>query len=105
MRLISRIAGMALLCLAVATLAFDGTRMLANGTLSVSSIRSIMLVIDPPAYDAFQSAIRESFPHLWTTVLLPLIVLPAWMVLGGLGSLLFLTGYRSPPPEIIADDR
>jgi hypothetical protein len=96
---------MALLCLAFATLALDGTRMLANGVPSASSLRTIMQLIDSTTYDAFQSAMRDSIPYLWTTVLLPLIVLPAWMVLGGLGALLFLTGYKPPPPEIIADDR
>lgn len=103
MKLICRILGMALLCMGAATLAFDGIRMLANNAVSVSSLRSIMLLADAAAFEAWQSAMRESIPYLWTTVLLPLMVFPAWMVLGGLGSVLFLAGYRPKPPEIIAD--
>lgn len=103
MTLVFRSLGMTLLCMAVATLAFDGVKMLANGGLSLSSLKDIMIFIDEAGFAAWQAELQASMPYVWTTVLLPLMVFPAWIVLGGLGSVLFLIGYRPKPPEIVAD--
>jgi hypothetical protein len=95
-----RFLGYVFLSLAIAALAYDGTRMIAdNGRLVFTSLEQHWLNINPASMEAAKTAVDGVSGVLWpliTTVLL----LPAWMVSAGLGTMLYLAGYRRPKPAI-----
>ncbi|MDX2266455.1 MAG: hypothetical protein NW215_15965 [Hyphomicrobiales bacterium] len=103
MRLIVKSVGVVLLGAALAALAYDATRMLANGGLAVSSLRQVWATFAPETLTSAEAWVTGAAPYVWTAIVGPVILFPAWMVLGGLGSLLFLAGYKPTPPEIVAD--
>jgi len=94
--LILRLLGVWLMLLAVVALTYDGTRVLAdNGALVFTSLGEHWFAIHPPSLNATQAAIeRHVAPFLWDPVMITLLLLPAWVVVGGLGALLYLLGYR-----------
>lgn len=94
--LILRVLGIWLMLLAVVALVYDGTRMLAdNGTLVFTSLGEHWYSIHPPSLNATQAAIeRYVAPFLWDPVMTSILLLPAWIVVGALGVLIYLLGYR-----------
>ncbi len=103
MKFMLRFFGLAFLACALAALAYDGTRMLANGELVASSLRQLGVTFAPDQLVALEAWGQEAIPYLWTAAVTPLLLLPSWMTLAALGSLLYLAGHRPKPPEIIAD--
>ncbi len=103
MKFVLRLLGLTLLACALTALAYDGTRMLANGALAASSLRQLGVTFAPSDLDVLDAWGMETIPYLWTALANPLLLLPAWMTLSGLGSLLYLAGHRPKPPEIVAD--
>ena len=99
--MILRLLGYVFLCLAMAALAYDGIRMIAdNGRLAFTSLEQHWLNISPASMDAARALTEQASVYLWSPVLTSLLVLPAWVVAGGLGTLLYLAGYRRPRPAI-----
>ena len=94
--LILRLLGVWLMLLAIVALIYDGTRVLAdNGALGFTSLGEHWFAIHPASLNATQAGIeRHVAPFLWDPVMTTLLLLPAWVVVGGLGALLYLLGYR-----------
>jgi hypothetical protein len=94
--LILRVLGIWLMLLAVVALVYDGTRMLADGgTLVFTSLGEHWYAIHPQSLNATQAGIeRHVAPFLWDPVMTTVLLLPAWVVVGGLGALFYLLGYR-----------
>ncbi len=94
--LILRLLGVWLMLLAVIALVYDGTRMLAdNGALVFTSLGEHWYSIHPQSLNTAQAGIeRHVAPFLWDPVITTILLLPAWIVVGGLGALLYLLGYR-----------
>jgi hypothetical protein len=94
--LILRLLGVWLMLLAVVALVYDGTRMLAdNGALVFTSLGEHWFTIHRESLNAAQAGIeRHVAPFLWDPVMTTILLLPAWLVVGGLGALLYLLGYR-----------
>jgi hypothetical protein len=96
-----RLAGYFCLCIAIAALAYDGTRMIADdGRLAFTSLESHWLNLSPASFEATRAAVEQVNGYLWSPLLMGVLVLPAWMVAGGLGTLLYLAGYRPPRPKL-----
>ncbi len=99
--MILRLIGYFFLCLAIAALAYDGTRMIAdNGHLAFTSVEQHWQMLAPDRMEATRLFISGANPYLWSPLLMTVLVMPAWMVAGGLGTLLYLAGYRPPRPSI-----
>lgn len=96
-----RLTGYFFLCVALAALAYDGTRMIAdNGRLAFTSLERHWLTISPDSFEAARAAVEQVNGYLWSPLIMAVLVLPAWIVAGGLGTLLHLAGYRPPRPKL-----
>ncbi len=101
-----RVFGKLFLALAFAALAFDGARMLATPDegLFLASLRDHFAVYAKDAEPAFRDAVLAFLPDfVWRWLLEPLLAAPVSLVLAGIGTVLFLLGYRRPPPEIVSE--
>lgn len=96
-----RFAGYLLLCVALAAAAFDGTRMIADkdGFAFTSGIHHWQ-TLHPASLAAAREAVEAVNPYLWSPLLMTVLVLPAWLVAGGLGIMLYMAGYRRPRPSL-----
>jgi len=103
--LILRLLGMWLMLLAVVALVYDGTRMLADGSGVVfTSLGEHWYAIDPASLNAAQAAVqRHVSPVLWDPVITTILLLPAWIVIGGLGALFYLLGYRRKKLDVFTN--
>jgi hypothetical protein len=98
-----RLLGLTLITLSFAALAYDGVRMLANGEITATPARRLWLTLSAGTFESTRDTLDASVPYLWNTIVTPLLLLPAWALLGAFGSLIFLAGYRRQPPEIVSD--
>jgi hypothetical protein len=96
-----RMFGYLLLCLAMAAIAYDGMRMIAdNGRLVFTSMAEHWLTIAPHTMETARVSVEQVSPYLWSPLITAILAFPAWMVIGGLGVLVYLAGYRPPRPSI-----
>lgn len=96
-----RFLGYFFLCVALVAAAFDGARMLADkGELAFTSVLQHWQTLHPAGLAAVQQAVEGINSHLWSPLLMSVLVLPAWMVAGGLGIALYMAGYRRPRPNL-----
>lgn len=96
-----RLIGYFFLCLALAALAYDGARMIAdNGHIAFTSIEQHWNALAPGSLASFRDFIATTSPYGLGPLVGTVLVLPAWLVAGGLGALIYLAGYRPPRPSI-----
>jgi hypothetical protein len=104
MRLL-RLLGKTLLLGAFVALVFDGVRILASpgqGLLLTSVSTHLKNV--PQGRETLESLVLSHAPaFVWRSVVEPMLVLPVSLLFGVFGALIFLAGYRRPPPEIAGD--
>ena len=99
--MVLRLIGYFFLCLAIAALAYDGMRMIAdNGHLAFTSMQDHWLALSPGSLAVAQHAVEGVNVWLWSPLTTAVLAFPAWIVLGGLGILFYLAGYRPPRPSI-----
>jgi hypothetical protein len=99
--MILRFLGYVFLCLAIGALAYDGTRMIAdNGRFAFTSLQQQWTNISPGSMEAAHGLADQVSAYLWSPVLMTVLVLPAWMVACGLGTLSYLAGYLGPRPVL-----
>lgn len=101
-----RVLGKFLLSIAFVALAYDGARNLATPGegLLLTSLAAHFRTNAPQAQEALQHFILAYAPeYVWTGVVEPLLVLPVSIACGAFGALIFMAGYRRPPPEIVSD--
>ena len=99
--MILRILGYIFLCLGVAALAYDGIRMIAdNGRLAFTSLEQHWLNISPASMEAARAFADQISAYLWSPLLVSVLVLPAWVIACGLGTLFYLAGYKRPRPAL-----
>jgi hypothetical protein len=100
LRLAFRFAGFLAAAAAFASLIIDGTRSIAGGAVSLTSLGQTASAIFPAQFPALGPAIeRNIHPLLWNPVLTTLFWLPTWLVVGLLG-LLLLALTRKPAAKI-----
>ena len=96
-RFIFRIIGFFLLAGAFAALVIDGTRSIAGGMLSLTPLGTTLAWLAPAKVAALKPVIDHLNPFLWDPVMVHLLLLPTWLVIGGLGTLIMaLTQKRHP---------
>lgn len=101
-----RLLGKLLLFLAFVALAYDGTHMLASprAGLLLGSLSSYLQKLNPGGPENLKSFFLGHAPaYIWSGLIEPMLVLPVCILFGVLGVLLFFSGYRRPPPEIVSD--
>ena len=92
-----RLTGYLFLCVAPVAAAFDGTRMIADkDDLAFTSFITHWQLLHPHSLEIARGAVEQVNPYLWSPLLMTVLVLPTWVVTGGLGILLYLAGYRRP---------
>ncbi len=100
-----RLLGKTLLFTAFVALAYDGVRILASpGERLLFTSLSTQLKLIPQGQEALQGFVLSHAPsYLWNGVVEPMLVLPISILFGALGALIYMAGYRRPPPEIAGD--
>jgi hypothetical protein len=100
LRLAFRFSGFLTVAAAFTSLIVDGTRSIAEGAVSITSLGQTAAAFFPAQFSALGPAIeRNIHPLLWNPVLTTLFWLPTWLVVGLFG-LLLLTLTRKPAPKI-----
>lgn len=91
--IVLRVLGGALLLAALVVLGYDLFSMAAEDAPGLSATGELWYALDPGSLNLAQAAVqRYTWPELWDGWLLPLLLWPAEVVLGGLGLLLLLAG-------------
>ena len=99
-----RILGVWLVLFALVALAVDATKSLASSTLMWTSFSDQWLALHPESFDATQVFVEtQLYPWLWDPVLVTIFNAPAWIVLGGLGILLYWIGRKRPPSRVFVN--
>ena len=101
-----RVVGKTLLIVAFIALAYDGVRILAtpNEGLLLTSLSEHLKTYVPNGRENLERFFLSSGPsYVWTGIIEPMLAMPVSILFGALGTLLFLAGYRKPPPEIVGD--
>ena len=101
-----RILGKALLFLAFIALAYDGARNLATpgqGLLLASISMHLKAYLPNSGADLERFFLAGGPAWFWNLILRPLLAMPLSLVLGALGTALYLAGYRKPPPVLYGD--
>ena len=100
-----RILGKILLLGAFVALAYDGMRVLASpGEGLLLTSLSMHLKRIPQGREMLESFFLSHAPaYVWNGIVEPMLVLPVSILFGAAGALLFMAGYRRPPPEITGD--
>ncbi len=96
-RILVRTIGLFLLAGAFAALVIDGTRSIAGGALSLTSLATTIGWIAPDEVAGLKPAISHISAFLWDPIAIVLLKLPTWVVLGVLGSLVMLVTRRRQP--------
>ena len=95
-----RIAGWLLLFAALAALIFELFRWGRDGVYQAAAVGEVWVAINANSLIGFGAVIEQRLsPWLWLEIIVPLLTLPAWLVLGVPGALLVWTyrpGQREP---------
>jgi hypothetical protein len=96
-RLFFRFVGLLFLAGAFAALIVDGTRSISSGSLEILPLGRGATKVAPELFVKLHTVLEIHTPLLWDPVLVTILLLPAWLVFGGLGFLLMvLTRPRTP---------
>lgn len=96
---ISRILGLSLLAIATFTLGYDILKAVADpGGFSLSSLGGLWGKVNGASLNLVQAIVqRYLHPVLWDPILVNILLLPAFLVLGVPGLLVFLLGRKRQP--------
>ncbi len=100
-----RLSGKTLLLAAFAALAYDGVRILASpGEGLLFTSLSTHLNHIPHGREMMEGFfLNHAPPYLWNNIVEPMLVLPVSILFAAAGALIFLAGYRRPPPDIVEE--
>jgi hypothetical protein len=86
-RLAFRVFGLILLAIAFVALVVDGTRSIAAGSFTVTSLAEALLWAIPGKIEGIKPQIQHLNPYLWDPIMIDLLALPLWSIAGFLGFL------------------
>lgn len=98
--------GKALLFAAFLTAAYDGAHSIAapKQGLLLTPLSAYLNSYIPGSVDDLGRFFLANGPsYVWTALMQPLLESPLCILFAALGALIFLAGYRRPPPEIAGD--
>jgi hypothetical protein len=95
LRLLIRFLGLLLLAGGFAALVVDGTRSLASGGFSFTSLSHGAAEISPAGYSALQATIEQRLaPFIWDPIIVTMFLTPVSVAMGGVGALLILVSHK-----------
>ena len=97
-RLLVRIAALAMLAGAFAACVIDSARSIAASQLSITPMGSTVYWAFPNRLSHLQATLEHVHPLLWDPITLNILRLPTWLVLGIAGVALIWVTRRRPPP-------
>ena len=103
LRLLSRFLGLLLLAGGFIALIVDGTRSIAGGELTITTLRRGAVELFPSVYESLQTSVVQKSALLWDPIITTLMILPVSIAFGGLAFLLF--GYATKTPSAEANSR
>ncbi len=98
-RFFFRAIGFFLLAGAFAALVIDGTRSIAGGMLSLTPFGKTIAWLAPDKFAGLKPTIDHFNPLLWDPVMVHFLLLPTWLVIGVLGTLIMALTQK-PRPKI-----
>lgn len=96
-RFFFRLIGLFLLAGAFAALVIDGTRSIAGGMLSWTPLGKTIAWLAPAKMATLKPAIDGLNPFLWDPVMVHLLLLPTWLIVGLLGTLVMVATQKRQP--------
>jgi hypothetical protein len=104
-KLVLRILARILLLVALIALVSDGTRTIANGEgIVVTSALAYWTEVAPTMLENLKRTLSlKIHPLFWDGVLVPLLSLPAWLVLGGLAAIFLYVGRKRRETKIFVN--
>jgi hypothetical protein len=98
-RFLARLLGLVLIAAGFVGLVIDGTRAIANGTVSFTPLGEVAFRLFPRSFPLIEPAVtRHVHPWLWDYGLLYVFLLPASVLGFLLGALLLWLGRRPSEP-------
>jgi len=89
--IVGRAIGWILIIAALAALAYDASGLTRGEGFDVHAAGELWYQLSPDTLNMLQAGIqRRVWPALWDSVIVNLLLLPAWVILGVLGILLVL---------------
>lgn len=105
-RFVVRLLGLVLVAAGFVGLVVDGTRSIANSTLTFTPLGELGFTLFPKAFPLLEPAVtRHIHPALWDPVLLNVLLLPASVLGFALGALLLWLGQKPAEPIGYRADR
>ena len=99
LRVLFRFLGLMLLAAGFAAVVIDGTRSIASNGLVLTSFGEMATRLAPAKMPLLQAAIEKKLGHwAWEPATTTFLAAPAWLIVGGLGGLLFLATRRRRAP-------
>lgn len=98
-RFFFRTVGVFLLAGAFAALVIDGTRSIAGGMLSLTPLGKTIAWLAPDKVAGLKPSIDHFNSFLWDPLMVHLLLLPTWLVIGILGTLIMALTQK-PRPKI-----
>lgn len=95
LRLLARFFGLLLLAGGFIALIVDGTRSIAGGELTITTLRRGAVELFPTLYEAVQTSVMQKSTFLWDPILTSLMILPVSIAFGGLGALFIVFSTKS----------
>jgi hypothetical protein len=87
LRFLARLLGLLLLAGGFIALIVDGTRSIAGGELTITTLRRGAVELFPSIYESVQTSVMQKSTLLWDPILTTLMILPVSIAFGGLGAL------------------
>ncbi len=98
-RFLARLIGFLLIAAGFVGLVIDGTRSIANSSLSLTPLGEVAFRAFPTYFPLLEPAVtRHVHPVLWDPVLLNILLLPAGLLAFVLGAVLLWLGQKPPEP-------
>jgi hypothetical protein len=98
-RFLIRFLGLLLVAASFVGLVIDGTRAIANGTVSFTPLGEVAFRLFPKSFPLIEPAVtRHVHPLLWDPILLNLFLLPAAVLGFAVGALLLWLGRKREEP-------
>ena len=95
LRVIARFVGLMLLAAGFSAAVVDGARSIASNTLVLTSFAETIAQLSPARLALIQAGLEKRLGHwAWDPAATTLMALPTWLVVGGLGGLIFLATRR-----------
>lgn len=100
-RFLLRFLGVWLLALGFVLLVVDGSRSIADNELAMAPLGELLFDLDPALLNQMQAGIeRNLHPLVWDPIVQSLLLVPGWIVVGGLGAALVMLGRKREPIEL-----